>query len=117
MAEYNIGGGKKIKIPDNLDSETRLQLAEVVKDKYGIDINQIKDELKDSLIIDKILQEGDNFAYLKAKTPGPIQRIIGAEEDAWIMPPTSLSRENGFLMTIHGTPKGLKRIKDKLELV
>ena len=32
MAEYNIGGGKKIKIPDNLDPETRLQLAEVVKD-------------------------------------------------------------------------------------
>ena len=40
MAEYNIGGGKKIQIPDNLDPETRLQLAEVVKDKYGIDINQ-----------------------------------------------------------------------------
>ena len=40
MAEYDIGGGKKIKIPDNLDPETRLQLAEVVKDKYGIDINQ-----------------------------------------------------------------------------
>ena len=40
MAEYDIGEGKKIKIPDNLDPETRLQLAEVVKDKYGIDINQ-----------------------------------------------------------------------------
>jgi len=40
MAEYDIGGGKKIKVPDNLDPETRLQLAEVVKDKYGIDINQ-----------------------------------------------------------------------------
>ena len=39
MAEYDIGGGKKIKVPDNLDPETRLQLAEVVKDKYGIDIN------------------------------------------------------------------------------
>ncbi len=83
----------------------------------GIDIDKIKDKLKDSLIIDKILQEGDNFAYLKAKTPGPIQRMIGAEEEAWIMPPTTLSRENGFLMTIHGTPKGLKRIKDKLELL
>ena len=40
MAQYDIGGGKKIKIPDNLDPETRLQLAEVVKDKYNIDINQ-----------------------------------------------------------------------------
>jgi len=40
MAEYDIGEGKKIKIPDNLDPEIRLQLAEVVKDKYGIDINQ-----------------------------------------------------------------------------
>ena len=40
MAEYDIGGGKKIQIPDNLDPETRLQLAEIVKDKYGIDINQ-----------------------------------------------------------------------------
>ena len=83
----------------------------------GIDIWKIKDKLKESLIIEKILQEGDNFAYLKAKTPGPIQRIIGAEEEAWIMPPTSLSKENGFLMTIHGTPKGLKRIKDQLQLL
>ena len=40
MAIYDIGDGKKIKIPDNLDPETRLELAEVVKNKYGIDINQ-----------------------------------------------------------------------------
>ena len=40
MAQYDIGGGKKIQIPDNLDPETRLQLAEAVKDEYGIDINQ-----------------------------------------------------------------------------
>ena len=46
----------------------------------GVDIMSIKDELNESLIIDKILQVGDGFAYLKAKTPGPIQRIIGAED-------------------------------------
>ena len=40
MTEYDIGGGKKIQIPDNLDAETRLKLAEVIKDEYGIDINQ-----------------------------------------------------------------------------
>jgi hypothetical protein len=83
----------------------------------GVDIMSIKDELKESLIIDKILQEGDGFAYLKAKTPGPIQRIIGAEDEAWIMPPTFLSKDDGFSMTIHGTPAGLKRIKDKLEFL
>lgn len=81
----------------------------------GVDIRKIKDQLKGSLIIDKILQEGDDYAYLKAKTPGPIQLIIGAEDEAWIMPPSYLSRESGFFMTIHGTPQGLKRIKDKLE--
>ena len=81
----------------------------------GIDILKIKDELKGSLIIDQILQQGEFFAYLKVKTPGPIQLIIGAEEEAWIMPPTHLSKENGFFMTIHGTPEGLKRIKNKLE--
>lgn len=83
----------------------------------GLDIMSIKDELNESLIIDKILQVGDGFAYLKAKTPGPIQRIIGAEDEAWIMPPTYLSKDDGFSMTIHGTPQGLKRIKDKLELL
>ena len=83
----------------------------------GIDVLKIKDELKQSLIIDKILLEGDGFAYLKVKTPGPIQLIIAAEEEAWIMPPTHLSKENGFFMTIHGTPEGLKRIKDKLEVL
>ena len=25
--------------------------------------------------------------------------------------------QNGFFMTIHGTPKGLKRVKDKLEIL
>ena len=83
----------------------------------GIDILKMKDELKQSLIIDKILLEGDGFAYLKVKTPGPIQLVIGAEGEAWIMPPTYLSKENGFFMTIHGTPDGLKRIKDKLEVL
>ena len=83
----------------------------------GVDIMSIKDELHESLIIDKILQVGDGFAYLKAKTPGPIQRIIGAEDEAWIMPPTYLSKDDGFSMTIHGTPQGLKRIKDKLEFL
>ena len=43
MAQYDIGGGKKIQIPDNLDPETRLQLAEVVKDKYFED-NQFADD-------------------------------------------------------------------------
>ena len=83
----------------------------------GLDIGGIGEELQESLIIDKILLEGDNFAYLKVRTPGPIQRIIAAEDEAWIMPPTYLSRENGFFMTIHGTPKGLKRVKDKLEIL
>jgi len=83
----------------------------------GLDIDGIANELQESLIIDKILLEGDNFAYLKVKTPGPIQRIIAAEDEAWIMPPTYLSRENGFFMTIHGTPNGLKRVKDKLEIL
>ncbi len=83
----------------------------------GLDLEGIAEGLQESLIIDKILLEGDNFAYLKAKTPGPIQRIIAAEDEAWIMPPTYLSRENGFFMTIHGTPNGLKRVKNKLEVL
>ena len=83
----------------------------------GLDLEGIAEGLQESLIIDKILLEGDNFAYLKVKTPGPIQRIIAAEDKAWIMPPTYLSRENGFFMTIHGTPIGLKRVKNKLELL
>ena len=81
----------------------------------GIDIMSIKDEIKGGLIIDQILQEGDGFAYLKARTPGPIQQLIAMENEAWIMPPTYLSREDGFFMTIHGTSDGMKRLKDKLE--
>lgn len=83
----------------------------------GVDMPEVKDKLKDSLIIDKILQEGADFAYLKVRTPGPIQQIIASEEEAWVVPPTYLSRDNGLFMTIQGTPKGLKTIKDKLELL
>jgi predicted DNA binding protein len=50
----------------------------------GIEIMDIKEELKGSLIIDKVLQEGKDFAYLKVKTPGPIQMIISAEEEVLI---------------------------------
>ena len=83
----------------------------------GVDISNIKEKLRDSLIIDKILQDGDDFAYLKVRTPGPIQQITASEEEAWVVPPTYLSRENGLFMTIQGTPKGLKNVKDKLELL
>ena len=83
----------------------------------GIDIMKIKDEIKGGLIIDQVLQEGDGFAYLKARTPGPIQQLIAEEDEAWIMPPTYLSREDGFFMTIHGTPDGMKRLKDELEIL
>lgn len=90
----------------------------IVKVEYNnINFSEIGDELKESLIIDKILQEHDNFAYLRVRTPGPIQMIIAEQEECWVTPPTYLSKENGFFMTIQGIPNGLKRVKDKLELL
>ena len=75
----------------------------------------LNDNLKDSFIIDKVLEENEDFSYLQVRTPGPIQMIVAQENDCWATPPTHLSKENGLFMNIQGTPKGLKRVKDKLE--
>ena len=70
------------------------------------------DELKESFQIENILQKGEKFAYVIAKTPGPIQSIIAKQDDCWVVPPTFLSREEGFFMTVQGTSKGLKYARD-----
>lgn len=72
------------------------------------------DELKDSFQIENILQKGEKFAYVIAKTPGPIQSIIAKQDECWVVPPTFLSREDGFFMTVQGTSKGLKYARDSL---
>ena len=72
------------------------------------------DELKDSFQIEKILLKGKNFAYVIAKTPGPIQSIIAKYDECWVVPPTFVSKEGGFFMTVQGTSKGLKYARDSL---
>ena len=72
------------------------------------------DELKNSFQIEKILLKRENYAYVIAKTPGPIQSIITQQEECWVVPPTFLSRERGFFMTVQGTSKGLKYARDSL---
>ena len=72
------------------------------------------DELKDSFEIENILLKGEDFAYVIAKTPGPIQSIIAQQDECWVVPPTFVSREGGFFMTVQGTPKGLKFTRDSL---
>lgn len=82
----------------------------------GKSLPEIKDLLGNSLIIDNVLEENEGYAYLKIRAPGPIQMIVAKEDDCWVVPPTHLSK-NGMLMTIQGTSGGLKRVKDKLELL
>ena len=72
------------------------------------------DKLKDSFQIENILLKGENFAYVMVKTPGTIQMMIAKEDECWAVPPTFLSREGGFFMTIQGTSKGLKYARDSL---
>jgi len=83
----------------------------------GPELPQLNEELNGSLLIDRILEQKDGVAYLRVRTPGPIQMIVARERDCWVIPPTYLSKENGFFMTIQGTSKGLKRVKDELELL
>ncbi len=71
-------------------------------------------ELKDSFEIENILMKGETYAYVIAKTPGPIQSIIAQQDECWVVPPTILSREGGFFMTVQGTSKGLKHARDRL---
>ena len=72
------------------------------------------DQLKDSFQIEKIILQGENFAYVRAKTPGPVQSTIAQQDECWVVPPTFLSRERGFFMTVQGTSKGLKSTRDGL---
>ena len=72
------------------------------------------DELKDSFEIEKILLKGENFAYVIAKTPGPLQSIIAKQDECWMVPPSIISRKEGFFMTVQGTSTGLKYARDSL---
>ena len=72
------------------------------------------DKLKDSFEIEKVLLEGENFAYVIVKAPGPLSQIIAKHDECWVVPPSAISKERGFFMTIQGTPKGLKYAKDSL---
>ena len=72
------------------------------------------DELSDSFQIENILQKGENFAYVIAKTPGPLQLIIAEQDECWMVPPSIISRKEGFFMTIQGTSTGLKYARDSL---
>ena len=83
----------------------------------GTELPILDEELTGSLLIDRILEEKEGFAYLKVRTPGPIQMIVAREQDCWVVPPTYLSKKNGLFMTIQGTPKGLKKVKDNLQLL
>ena len=90
----------------------------ILKVEYdGVELPKLDEELIGSLLIDRILEEKEGFAYLKVRTPGPIQMIVAREQDCWVVPPTYLSKKNGFFMTIQGTPKGLKKVKDNLQLL
>ena len=90
----------------------------ILKVEYdGVELPKLDEELVGSLLIDRILEEKEGFAYLKVRTPGPIQMIVAREQDCWVVPPTYLSKKNGFFMTIQGTPKGLKKVKDNLQLL
>ena len=90
----------------------------ILKVEYdGTELPILDEKLAGSLLIDRILEEKEGFAYLKVRTPGPIQMIVAREQDCWVVPPTYLSKKNGLFMTIQGTPKGLKKVKDNLQLL
>ncbi|MAK20538.1 MAG: hypothetical protein CMA05_04415 [Euryarchaeota archaeon] len=90
----------------------------ILKVEYdGTELPILDEKLTGSLLIDRILEEKEGFAYLKVRTPGPIQMIVAREQDCWVVPPTYLSKKNGLFMTIQGTPKGLKKVKDNLQLL
>ena len=72
------------------------------------------DELKDSFEIENILLRGENFAYVVAKTLGPLQSILAKHRECWMVPPSIISRKEGFFMTVQGTPAGLKHARDSL---
>ena len=104
--EMIIGTGKVDSVPSC-----------IVKVEYeGKNFPDVRDKLENSLIIDEILEENEGFAYLKIRVPGPIQMIIANDDDCWVVPPTHISK-NGMLMTVQGISGGLKRVKDKLELL
>lgn len=90
----------------------------ILKVEYdGVELPQLDDILSGSLLIDRVIEENEGFAYLKVRTPGPIQMIVAQEQDCWVVPPTYLSKDKGLFMTIQGSPKGLKKVKDDLELL
>ena len=62
----------------------------------------------------EIISLKETYALVKAETGGDIQMLIHRNKQCWIQTPTTLTNKNGLFMTIHGTPEGLKKIRDDL---
>ena len=75
---------------------------ESLKGKYG------------GIQILEVLSQTPHSALVKALAGGPISMIFSRCEDAWWISPTQMS-VNGFLMTIRGTMKGMRRVRTELE--
>ena len=55
MASYDLPGGKKVTVSDNLPPQERLQIAEDIKTVYGVDINEVS-------VLDRILDAPKSIA-------------------------------------------------------
>tara|TARA_B100000767_G_scaffold47857_1_gene42672 strand:- start:4237 stop:4899 length:663 start_codon:yes stop_codon:yes gene_type:complete len=66
------------------------------------------------LNITEIISQTENHALVIAEASGIIVMLIHKNDQCWIQTPTTISNRNGLFMTIHGTPRGLKRIRDDL---
>ena len=67
-----------------------------------------------SFQIEEILFQHESYAYIVAKLPGPLGALVQGIKGCWFTAPTSLSRQNGLLWTVQGTPNGLKEARDLL---
>ncbi len=61
----------------------------------------------------EVISQTPHSALVKALAGGPVSMIFCRHEDAWWINPTQMSGD-GFLMTIHGTKDGLRRIRSEL---
>ena len=61
----------------------------------------------------EVISQTPHSALVKALAGGPVSMIFCRHEDAWWLNQTQMSGD-GFLMPIHGTKDGLRRIRSEL---
>ncbi len=71
-------------------------------------------EKNEAFELSGIIEQKEGMVLTKAYAKGPVAMLVHDNPEIWLQTPTQVTSSHGLFMTVHGTPKGLKRFRDDI---